>query len=148
MKARGCGALFPEWEPYTKPNGDLRWGQPLSKSWQYLKRKIGIKRQNVTAYSARHLFADFVDSTDMSQRSRQRIMGHSIKGDIPGGYGSKGRFTTKDLEKITTATSPEINFMVDTLLKAKAAADAGKLKVVKPWLQRNNWSKHYQEKFP
>ena len=35
----GCPYLFPEWEPYPKPNGELRWGQPMTKSWQYLKRK-------------------------------------------------------------------------------------------------------------
>lgn len=122
-------------------------GQPLTKSWQYLKRKIGIKRENVTAYSTRHLFADFIDSTDMSQRSRQRIMGHSMKEDIPGGYGSKGRFSTKDLQKITSATTPEIEFMVETLLKAKAEANAGRLTLVKPWLQRTSWSRYYQEKY-
>src|SRR5690606_4009886 len=66
LRKRGCSAVFPEWQPYAKPNGELRWGQPLTKSWQYLKTKIGIQRANVAAYSARHTYAQFLDSTGIS----------------------------------------------------------------------------------
>ncbi|SFJ47480.1 tyrosine-type recombinase/integrase [Aerobium aerolatum] len=147
LKERGCPVLFPEWEPYPKPNGELRWGQPITKSWQYLKTKIGITRADVTAYSTRHTYADFLDSTGVSHRGRMRAMGHSTKGDIPAGYGSKKRFTARDLDEILSIASPEIQFMSETLLKAKAEADEGRLTVVKPWLHRSNWSKHYREKF-
>ena len=30
--------LFPEWEKYTRRDGTVRWSQPLSKSWQYVKK--------------------------------------------------------------------------------------------------------------
>lgn len=146
LKERGCSALFPEWEPYTKPSGEMRWGQPLTKSWQYLKKKVGITRKDVTAYSSRHSYADFLDSTDISHRGRMRAMGHSSKNDIPAGYGSKKRFSTRDLEQIMAVSSPEIQFMTETLLKAKAEADAGRLIVVKPWLQRSNWSDYYRKR--
>ena len=29
--------LFPEWEAYTRKDGTIRWSQPLSKAWQYVK---------------------------------------------------------------------------------------------------------------
>jgi integrase len=147
LKERGCPVLFPEWEPYPKPNGELRWGQPITKSWQYLKNKIRITRADVTAYSTRHTYADFLDSTGVSHRGRMRLMGHSTKNDIPAGYGSKKRYTARDLHEITSMASPEIQFMTETLLKAKAEADAGRLIVVKPWLQRSNWSDYYRSKF-
>jgi len=147
LKDRGCAALFPEWEPYPKPNGELRWGQPITKSWQYLKTKIGITRADVTAYSTRHTYADFLDSTGVSHRGRKRVMGHSTKDDIPAGYGSKKRFTARDLDEIMSMALPEIQFMSETLLKAKAEADCGRLTVVKPWLQRSNWSEYYLKKF-
>lgn len=147
LKERGCTALFPEWEPYPKPNGEMRWGQPLTKSWQYLKKKIGINRADVTAYSTRHWFADFLDSTGISHKGRMMVMGHSTRNDIPAGYGSKKRLSTRDLNEIATTPSPEIQFMTESLLRAKATADAGHLVVVKPWLQRSNWSDYYRTKF-
>lgn len=119
LKERGCPVLFPEWEPYPKPNGELRWGQPITKSWQYLKNKIGITRADVTAYSTRHTYADFLDSTGVSHRGRMRLMGHSTRNDIPAGYGSKKRYTARDLHEITSMAPPEIQFMTETLLKAK-----------------------------
>lgn len=145
LKGCGCPVLFPEWEPYRKPSGDLRWGQPLTKSWQYLKKKVGITRADVSAYSTRHLFADFVDQTSMSHRSRMRIMGHSTKREMSTRYGNKQRFSTKDLREITTLQAPEILFMTERLLAAKQEADSGKLKVVKPWLSVKNWSQHYRQ---
>ncbi|MRN67705.1 hypothetical protein [Brucella sp. 10RB9213] len=147
LRERGCTALFPEWEPYAKPNGEIRWGQPLTKSWQYLKKKIGIQRANVAAYSARHSYAQFLDSTGISHRGRTMLMGHSIRNDIPAHYGSKKRLSPRDLEEITGSSSREIQFMAETLLAAKAKADAGELTIVKPWLHRSNWSAFYQRKF-
>lgn len=75
------------------------------------------------------------------------LMGHSTKDDIPARYGSKKRLGTWDLEQLVNASSPEIRFMTEALLKAKEAADAGDLITVKPWLSRSNWSTYYQQKF-
>lgn len=147
LKERNCRALFPEWEPYIKPNGEPRWGQPITKSWQYLKKQLGFTRADVTAYSTRHTYAQYLDSTAVSHRARMQAMGHSSKKDIPAGYGSKKRYSTRDLDEIMSISAPEIQFMTERLVQAKREADAGKLIVVKPWLHRANWSKHYQEKF-
>lgn len=146
LKKIGCSVLFPEWEPYPKPNGELRWGQPITKSWQYLKTKIGIERADVTAYSSRHWFADLLDSTGISHKGRMMAMGHSTKKDIPAGYGSKSRFTTRDVEELAKASAPEIEFMTVNLLKAKMAAVSGELTTVKPWLNKANWSEYYKSK--
>ncbi|MBO0343897.1 site-specific integrase [Roseibium sp. CAU 1637] len=142
-----CPVLFPEWEPYPKPDGEIRWGQPITKSWQYLKKNIEIDRSDVTLYSTRHWFADLIDNTDIKHATRTRVMGHKNKDDIPSRYGSKSRLTTRDLELLTDIRSPVIDKISGPLIAAKALADQGKLKVVKPWLQQTNWSKYYRNKF-
>lgn len=147
LRKIGCPVLFPEWEPYPKPGGEMRWGQPITKSWQYMKNKVGIQRADVTAYSSRHWFADFLDSTGISHRGRMTVMGHSTKKDVPAGYGSKSRLSARDLEEIANASSPEIEYMAAKLLKAKMAACAGELTTIKPWLNKANWSKYYSAKF-
>lgn len=76
-----------------------------------------------------------------------QAMGHSSKKDIPAGYGSKKRYSTRDLDEIMSISAPEIQFMTERLVQAKREADAGKLIVVKPWLHRSNWSNYYREKF-
>lgn len=146
LKNIGCDALFPEWEPYPKPNGEMRWGQPITKSWQYLKGKIGIERADVTAYSSRHWFADLLDTTGISHKGRMMVMGHSTKKDIPAGYGSKHRLTTRDLTEITQAASPAVDFMTTKLLAAKTAANKGELQIVKSWMNKENWSNYYRNK--
>ncbi|WP_274426492.1 site-specific integrase [Chelativorans sp. YIM 93263] len=147
LKKIGCTALFPEWEPYPKPNGEMRWGQPITKSWQYLKKKVHIQRANVAAYSTRHSYAQFLDSTGISHRGRKLLMGHSIKDDMSARYGSKKRLSARDLQQLTGTSSPEIQFMTKALLDAKSKAETGELVVVKPWLVRANWSEFYQGKF-
>ena len=75
------------------------------------------------------------------------LMGHSIRNDIPAHYGSKKRLSPRDLKELTETSSREIQFMTETLLAAKEKADMGELTVVKPWLQRTNWSEFYRYKF-
>ncbi|QKV17054.1 site-specific integrase [Oricola thermophila] len=146
LREIGCPYLFPEWEPYVKPNGALRWGQPITKSWQYLKKVLKIERKDVTLYSTRHWFADLVDSTDIKDVTRKRLMGHSRKSDIPARYGMKHRLTTRDLAEIIEAKSPALDAIVPILLSAKEKAENKELIVLKPWLQRSNWSLHYRER--
>lgn len=67
LRKIGCPVLFPEWEPYSKPGGELRRGQPLSKSFQYLKKKAKLERFETAPYSARHWFAGLLDRTDIKQ---------------------------------------------------------------------------------
>ncbi|WP_349365559.1 MAG: hypothetical protein ABL311_11325 [Nitratireductor rhodophyticola] len=146
LKQIGCPYLFPEWEPYLKPDGEIRWGQPITKSWQHLKEKLGITRSEVTLYSTRHWFADLIDNTDLKDTTRKRLMGHSRKSDIPARYGGKNRLTTRDLLRFEQAASPALDAITPVLLEAKEKADAGELVVLKPWLQERNWSEYYQEK--
>ena len=83
LRRIGCPVLFPEWDPYPKPNGEMRWGQPLTKSFRTLKKKAGIDRFDVTLYSSRHWFAELVDNTDVKHVTRTRIMGHSYAATCP-----------------------------------------------------------------
>ena len=148
LRQIGCPVLFPEWEPYPKPNGEMRWGQPLTKSFQYLKEKVGIDRFDVTLYSSRHWFADLVDNTDIKHVTRTRIMGHSSRNDMPARYGAKQRLTTRDLKQIVGASSPVIDNMTELLLNARIRAESGELQVLKPWLLAHAWSTYYKENLP
>ena len=144
LQQMGCPYLFPEWEPYPKPNGELRWGQPMTKSWQYLKRKVDLDRPDLTIYSTRHWFAQLIDGTDIKDRTRRRLMGHKDPSDSAHRYGSKTHLTARDLHHILNVESSTIAQMSEILLQAKERADASKLQVIKPWRDRGNWSSHYR----
>lgn len=146
LRSIGCPVLFPEWEPYPKPGGEMRWGQPLTKSFQYLKRKIAIDRFDVALYSSRHWFAQLIDETDIKDATRRKVMGHSGGKDVATRYGRKQRLTTRDLSELAHISSPEIDEMSRPLLSAKERADRGELTVLKPWLTTANWSDYYKRK--
>lgn len=141
-----CPVLFPEWEPYPKPDGEMRWGQPLTKSFQYLKKKAGLERFDTALYSARHWFAHLLDNTDITHAARVRVMGHASRSDMPGRYGSKNRLTTRDLAMIVGARMKEIDDVSNLLLTAKERAERGELSLLKPWLTTANWSTYYRAK--
>lgn len=50
LEAIGEARLFPEWDKYVRGDGEVRWSQPLTKSWQHVK-KILKARADVTLYS-------------------------------------------------------------------------------------------------
>ncbi|WP_345099295.1 hypothetical protein [Chelativorans composti] len=129
-----------------KPGGEMRWGQPLTKSFQYLRRKIGLDRFDVALYSSRHWFADLIDNSDIKDVTRRRLMGHSAKKDIPSRYGRKQRLTNRDLAQLTTISSPIIDEMAKLLLQARDRASRGELRVLKPWLTPSNWSDYYRQR--
>jgi len=147
LRSIGCPVLFPEWDPYPKPGGEMRWGQPLTKSFQYLRRKIGLDRFDVALYSSRHWFADLIDNSEIKDATRRRLMGHSGKADVPTRYGRKQRLTTRDLAQLTQISSPMIDAMAKLLLGAKERADSGELTVLNPWLTPANWSDYYKRKW-
>lgn len=141
-----CPVLFPEWDPYPKPDAELRWGQPLTKSFQYLKAKIKLTRFDVTLYSSRHWFARLLDETDIKHRTRMQIMGHSSRNDMPARYGAKQRLTTRDLKLLVEASPPIIDEMTVLLMGAKQRSESGELQVLEPWLLKQNWSGYYKQK--
>lgn len=145
LKEIGCDTLFPEWEPYIKPSGEVRWGEPVSRSWQYLKKQLGLSRADICLYSARHWMADQLDDLVISQRTRQRVLGHAAHDDIPGGYGAKGRYSSRDLEELTGIGSDVLDELSSILREAKSRSVAGECKILRPWLQRAQWSSYYRE---
>lgn len=61
--------LFPEWDAYTRKDGTIRWSQPLSKAWLYVKTKLKLDRADLTLYSTRHLMVDWLDNEAIAQRT-------------------------------------------------------------------------------
>jgi integrase len=125
--------LFPEWEMFTRGDGTVRWSQPITKSWQYIKKHVlKILRKDLTLYSLRHMAADWLDNAGIAQRTRDRILGHSS--GVPGRYGSNGPPKAGQVSAINAADPPVIQRMREILLPAKQRADRGELTVLKPWL--------------
>jgi hypothetical protein len=128
---QGETRLFPEWEKYTRRDGTVRWSQPLSKSWQYVKKILKIARADVSLYSTRHFFADLLDNEAIAQRTRDRILGHA--GDVSRRYGRKGILDPAVAGLIETLEPPVIKTARQILLGAKAKADCDELTVLKTY---------------
>lgn len=123
--------LFPEWEGYVRKDGNVRWSQPLSKSWQYVKKLLKLSRADLTLYSTRHLMADWLDNEAIAQRTRDRILGHA--NDVRGRYGRKGVLDPQIAAKIEALEPPIVKKMREILLAAKNRADAGELTALRTY---------------
>nr|WP_249146086.1 site-specific integrase [Bradyrhizobium diazoefficiens] len=123
--------LFPEWEAYIRKDGTVRWSQPLSKSWQYVKQLLGLSRADLTLYSTRHLMADWLDNEAIAQRTRDRILGHAS--DVRGRYGRKGVLDPQIAAKIESLEPPIVKKMREILVAAKNRADTGELKILRTY---------------
>ena len=123
--------LFPEWDAYTRKDGTIRWSQPLSKAWQYVKAKLKLDRADLTLYSTRHLMADWLDNEAIAQRTRDRILGHAS--DVRGRYGRKGILDSQIAAKIEALEPTVIKQMREILLVAKNRADAAELTALKTY---------------
>jgi integrase len=124
--------LFPDWTVFTRGDGTVRWSQPLTKSWQYIKKHIlKITRLDLTLYGLRHLLAEWLDNADIAQRTRNRILGHATS--VPERYGRKGRQSREQVVAIEAAEPMVVKRMRDILMTAKQKADAGELVVLTPW---------------
>lgn len=126
--------LFPEWEKYVRKDGTVRWSQPLSKSWQYIKKILKIERQDVSLYSSRHFMAELLDNDAIAQRTRDRILGHA--GDARRRYGRNGVLDSKVAALITSLEPPVIKAAREILLSAKEKADRGELTVPRTYQAR------------
>ena len=122
--------LFPEWEEYTRGDGTTRWSQPITKSWQYVKKILKVVRADLTLYSTRHLMADWLDNSAIVQRTRNRILGHV--NDVPGGYGRKGTINANQMAAISALEPEIVKQMREILMAAKDRAEKGELIVLKP----------------
>jgi len=105
MNAGDEDRLFPEWKEFARGDGTTRWSQPITKSWQYVKKILKIVRADLTLYATRHLMADWLDNSTVAKRTRDRILGHVT--DVPGGYGRKGSINANQMAAIS-ALEPEI----------------------------------------
>ena len=125
---KGEKRLFPEWGVYVRKDGTERWSQPLSKSWQYVKKLLDLRRADLTLYSTRHLMADWLDNEAIAQRTRDRILGHAS--DVRGRYGRKGILDPVIAAQIEALEPIVVRQMRQILLTAEARAEAGDLIVL------------------
>jgi integrase len=136
LEAIGEKRLFPEWEMFTRGDGTVRWSQPITKSWQYIKANIlKITRADLTLYGLRHLLAEWLDNADIAQRTRNRILGHST-GGVPERYGRKGAQSRAQVSAIEAAEPLVVKQIREILTTARQKADCGELIVLKPWLTK------------
>jgi hypothetical protein len=113
----------------VRKDGTVRWSQPLSKSWQYVKKILKIERQDVSLYSSRHSMAELLDNDAIAQRTRDRILGHA--GDARRRYGRNGVLDPKVAALITSLEPPVIKAAREILLAAKERAERGELIALK-----------------
>ena len=129
MKA-GEERLFPEWKEFARGDGTTRWSQPITKSWQYVKKVLKIVRADLTLYATRHLMADWLDNSTVAKRTRDRILGHVT--DVPGGYGRKGSINADQMAAIAALEPEIVKLMREILVAAKDRAERAELIVLKP----------------
>jgi integrase len=122
--------LFPEWREFVRGDGTTRWSQPITKSWQYVKKVLKIVRADLTLYATRHLMADWLDNSTVAKRTRDRILGHVT--DVPGGYGRKGSINANQMAAISALEPEIVKQMREILMAAKDRADRAELIVLKP----------------
>jgi integrase len=130
LRKVGEDRLFPEREEYTRGDGTTRWSQPITKSWQYVKKILKVVRADLTLYSTRHLMADWLDNSAIVQRTRNRILGHV--NDVPGGYGRKGTINANQMAAISALEPEIVKQMREILVTAKDRAERAELIVLKP----------------
>jgi integrase len=122
--------LFPEWREFARGDGTTRWSQPITKSWQYVKKVLKIVRADLTLYATRHLMADWLDNSTVAKRTRDRILGHVT--DVPGGYGRKGSINANQMAAISALEPEIVKQMREILVAAKDRAERAELIVLKP----------------
>jgi integrase len=122
--------LFPEWKEFARGDGTTRWSQPITKSWQYVKKVLKIVRADLTLYATRHLMADWLDNSTVAKRTRDRILGHVT--DVPGGYGRKGSINANQMAAISALEPEIVKQMREILVAAKDRAERAELIVLKP----------------
>jgi integrase len=122
--------LFPEWEEYARGDGTTRWSQPITKSWQYVKKVLKIVRADLTLYATRHLMADWLDNSTIAKRTRDRILGHVS--DVPGNYGRKGSINANQMAAISALEPEIVTQMRVILVAARDRAEKTELIALKP----------------
>jgi integrase len=130
LRKLGEERLFPEWQEYTRGDGTTRWSQPITKSWQYVKKILKVVRADLTLYSTRHLMAEWLDNSAIVQRTRNRILGHVS--DVPGGYGRKGTINANQMAAISALEPEIVKQMREILMAAKGRAERAELIALKP----------------
>jgi integrase len=79
-------------------------GHHFSKSWQYIKKKFGFNRSELTIYGGRHTKATWFDAARIPDRIRDRVMGHASK-RVAGTYGAN-KLTSDEAKLLLSKSLP------------------------------------------
>ncbi|MCG6122879.1 MAG: hypothetical protein MEP57_09285 [Microvirga sp.] len=132
LDERGETRLLPDLDPYVKSTDEVRWSQPITKSWQYVKKnKLENSRGDLSLYSTRHLMAAWLDSSNVAERSRDRILGHALSGSNRR-YGRNGALDPAEARIIAAIEPPVVARIREVLMGALKRAEAGDLRIVAP----------------
>jgi integrase len=123
--------LFPQWKPPLDKHGEPRWADPVTKLWRSVRKHARLIEKNISAYSLRHLFADWLDRALSNQRTRNRIVGHVDRSSEADTYGSKSFMAPEVAAQITELDNPVIREIAAVLSAAKYKADKGELKLMR-----------------
>jgi integrase len=126
----GHDRLFPGWKPGRSKRGVVRWGAPVTKSFDEVRKRVGIIAENVSAYSLRHLFADWLDANALSARTRNRVMGHRDEANEADTYGSKSVLSKDDVARLSGFENRTVKAIADLLMGSLRAAGRGHLQLV------------------
>lgn len=130
MLMRKSERLFPQWNPPLDKHGRPRWADPVTKLWRSIRKHAGLTERNVSAYSLRHLFADWLDRAVSNQRTRNRVVGHVDKSSEADTYGSKSFMAPEIAAQITELDNATIREIAAILIKAKTKTTTGELKLM------------------
>jgi integrase len=136
LRAAGETRLFPGWAAHTSKAGEVRWGKEVSRAFDYARKlpDINLTRANISLYATRHLMADWLDSLNIPDRVRNRMLGHTNKAkNSAGEYGGKGMFSSEQAGFVMAIETLVIKKMRTILMGAKEKADAGTLIILDPF---------------
>jgi hypothetical protein len=128
MKA-GEERLFPEWKEFARGDGTTRWSQPITKSWQYVKKVLKIVRADLTLYATRHLMADWLDNSTVAKRTREATS--RMCPEV-----TAVRVRANQMAAISALEPEIVKQMREILVTAKDRAERAELIVLKPQLKK------------
>ena len=121
--AEGHTRILCDLKPKILSGKDKMWGAAMARDWQERKKILNFVRQNVSAYSGRHLLKDLLKKLGVDEMDQERMMGHAVS-KTSRGYGGKEGYDPAVAARIYAADTPFLHWLRDTLVGAYRSAKA------------------------
>ena len=115
--------LLVDIKPKLLSGVDKDFGAAMARDWQKRKLLVEIARDNVSAYSGRHMHKELLKKLGIEEEDRERMMGHAVS-CVSRGYGAKEAYDDDIAKKILEAQTPFLRWLHETLVDAYARAIA------------------------